>query len=57
MTKFNLDRELAQPPKEHRPRMTQDEMSEAKRKIREHFKRKRAEEDGEAAPDGVSKKF
>lgn len=43
MTKFNLDklREIAQPSKEHRQRMTQDEMAEKKRKIRERAKQKR----------------
>ena len=59
MTKFDLEklREIAQPSKEHRPRMTPDEIAEGKRKIREHFKRKRTEEDGATALLGNSKNF
>lgn len=40
MPKFDLDklREMAQPPKEHRPRMTPDEMARKKKEIRERLK-------------------
>ena len=40
MTKFDLEklRALAQPPKEHRPRMTQDEIAEKKKRLHEAFK-------------------
>ena len=43
MTKFNLDklREIAQPPKEHRPRMTQDEMAEKMKALHEASKKRK----------------
>lgn len=43
MTKFNLDklRALAQPPKEHRPRMTPDEIAEKKKMLHEAFKKRK----------------
>ena len=41
MPKFDLDklREIAQPPKEHRPRMTPDEIAEKKKRL-EAFKKR-----------------